>query len=194
MPRSSHADACPEPLAGWSHRIADVPERGLETGRTANAGELQALAAALDIAACRALKAHYVIRPIGSGRYRVSGELEAEVTQTCIVSLEPVEAAISESFDEEYWPVEQIPSPGQGAESEEREALSHSAPELIEHGVIAMGHLVYEQLATALDPYPRAPGADFAWSDATAGRDTPGQAENPFAALAALKDKDKGGS
>lgn len=175
-----------------------MPERGLETRRTANAGELQALAAVLDIAACRALAVHYVIRPIGSGRYRVSGEIEAEVTQTCIVSLEPIEAAIRESFDEEYWPAEQIPSPGPGSESEEREALSHSAPEPIEHGVIALGHLVYEQLATALEPYPRAPGADFAWSDAAAGRDTPEPAENPFAALAALKDKgkgeDKGGS
>ncbi len=193
MPKSSRTQDLSELLAGWSHKTADIPECGLETERIASADELEAIATALDVPACRTLEAHYVIRPIGGERFRVQGNIEAAVTQTCIVSLEPVEATIAESFDEEYWPAEQIPPPGQGAESEEHEALANTAPEPIEQGVIALGRLVYELLSTALDPYPRAPGVDFTWSEPVALSERGEAAGNPFAALAVLKDRPKGG-
>jgi hypothetical protein len=53
-------------------------------------------------------------------------------------------------------------------------------------GKIDLGPVIYESLATALEPYPRKPGASFEWSqDLREGPDT--EESGPFAALAALK-------
>lgn len=178
----------PDPLMEWTHRAADIPERGLDTTRAAREDELAALTVALDIPACRHLGLAYSLRPLGKGRYRLTGEMTAGVTQSCIVTLEPVEAEVRETVDEEFWPEEDITPDIPGAEGDEREALSHTAPEPIRQGVIDVGRLVYEQLATSLDPYPRSPNAAFSWNEAddqaAPGRDT------PFAALAALKHKE----
>jgi hypothetical protein len=53
-------------------------------------------------------------------------------------------------------------------------------------GRIDLGEAVAQQLAIALDPYPRAPGAGLGPDGFTAG---PGNTagKQPFAALAALK-------
>lgn len=176
-----------DPL-GWSHRAADIPERGLDTTRTAGDAELATLARALDIPACRSLTVSYQLRPIGGGRYRLSGEMSASVTQSCIVSLEPVEAELSETLDEEFWPEDAIEPAVPGVEGDEREALAHSAPEPIRQGSIEIGRVVYEQIATALDPYPRAADATFSWTEE--GEAVTAKRDNPFAALEALKRKE----
>ncbi len=47
-----------------------------------------------------------------------------------------------------------------------------------------LGPVVYETLATSLDPYPKSAGASFQWS-----QDGPEEHENgPFAGLKRLKD------
>ena len=95
-PQTNTAD----PLETWAHRTLDVPEHGLEVTQTAGPAELGALAAALDIAACRHLSARYRIRSLGRGRYRLAGEFAAGVTQNCIFTLEPVASEIRETFEE----------------------------------------------------------------------------------------------
>lgn len=187
-PTTTMSSNPPEPLAHWSHRIADIPERGLDVEREATALELAALAATLELPAFLLLKVSYRVGPIGAGRYRVKGELSAAATQACIITLEPVHTDINESFEEEYWPEELLTKSRRCEETEEREALAVSAPEAIRQGVIEVGRLIYEQLSTAIEPYPRAPGATFAWceSGGEAGKD---KSNNPFAFLAVLKDK-----
>jgi uncharacterized metal-binding protein YceD (DUF177 family) len=99
------------------------------------------------------------------------GQLHAEVVQTCVVSLEDFPASVDERFTVLFVPV--------GEESEDDDPAT---PDEIsyENGVIDLGEAAAEQLALALDPYPRAPGAEL-----------PDSANNPedhqFAALAALK-------
>ena len=73
--------------------------------------ELQCLARALDLIACKSLDADYTIKPIGAARYRLSGTLRAEVEQTCVVTLEPVSSEIKEPFDFEFWPEQDLPAP-----------------------------------------------------------------------------------
>ena len=59
-------------------------------------------------------------------------------------------------------------------------------PEPISEGRIDLGPLIYETLATSLEPYPKREGVSFEWSQE-------GEASNrepitsPFAALGALK-------
>ena len=69
------------------------------------------------------------------------------------------------------------------------ETASHGMvdwPEPIVEGKVDLGPVIYETLATALDPYPRREGASFEWPGEA---DAPGteQVRNPFAALARLK-------
>lgn len=189
MPTSTTSSNAPDPLEKWSHRAAEIAEHGLDIEREATPSELAALAAALYLPALLHLEVSYRVRPLGNGRYKVKGELSAAATQACILTLAPVHANIHETFEEEFWPEDLLPAASRpGGETEEREALAESAPEAIRQGMIDVGRLIYEQLSTAIDPYPRAPGATFAWrepgSDAGAG-----ERDNPFASLAALKDK-----
>jgi hypothetical protein len=57
-------------------------------------------------------------------------------------------------------------------------------------GRIAPGPVVYETLATSLDPYPKRPGASF---DRLQNVAAPADGKSgPFAALAALKPRERG--
>lgn len=175
-------------LGAWRHHATEVPERGLDMVREASAAERAELASVLDILDCQALTVGYRLRPAAGGRYRLTGSIEAVVTQACIVSLEPVVSEIREQIEEEFWPPEAIVAPDDG-EAGERDVLSHAAPEPIEDGEIWVGRVVYEQVAAALDPYPRREDAVFAWQETPeAGGEGAGR-DNPFAALARLKDK-----
>lgn len=173
-------------LAAWVHRVEDIPERGLTAERVASENELTALALALDIAACRRLAVAYRLKPLGGGRYQLTGTIAADVTQSCIVTLEPIESEIREAFEEEYWPPELLREDAKGKGGEdEQEILTQHVREAVEHGQIAVGRLVYEHIATALDPYPRRPDAAFHWQEPDG---QPAASDNPFAVLARLKD------
>lgn len=188
MSNSPKSTTMHEPLVNWRDRIADIPDRGLEMIRDATPDELSALAKSLELPALSRLNVAYRIRPGSGGRYTVRGELSASVTQACIVTLEPVAADIHEAFEEEFWPEDKMPAPNAGGEEDEHEALAVSQPEIIRQGMIEIGSFVYEQLATAIDPYPRAPGAEFAWRDGDEDSNVD-KPNNPFASLAALKDE-----
>ena len=167
----------------WDHAVTDIPAHGLSIERKASAGELAELTHALDIVACERLSLSYRIVAIAGGGYRLSGSLNAHVVQACVVTLEPVAEDLDESFAVEYWP----PGAHDNSPSDEIEALTAAEIELLENGIIDAGRIVYEQLAAALNPYPRKPDAEFVPpADAQANDDAK---TNPFAVLAKLKPK-----
>jgi hypothetical protein len=59
-------------------------------------------------------------------------------------------------------------------------------PEPIEDGTIELGKVLYETLATSLDPYPKKAGASFEWSEGPGGK-AEAHGSGPFAALERLK-------
>ena len=100
--------------------------------------------------------------------------------QTCVVSLEPVVADITEPFVIHY-------AAGQPAEGDEEVLVAleeDESPEPLVGGAIDVGEAVTQQLVLALDPYPRKPGAVV---PAAAAPPTQPAENGPFAALAALK-------
>jgi hypothetical protein len=171
-----------EPLL-WSHRVAEIPEAGLQVTRSATAEERAAIARSLGIVACDALTAEYLVRALGKGRYRLTGRLSARVTRECVVTLEPVEEAIAEVLDVAFWPNDSLPGPG----GDEIEVSSVPEIEAIDHGQIEAGRVLFEILSASLDPYPRKPGARFEWEDAAA--EAPPGAGGPFAGLKNLKNE-----
>jgi hypothetical protein len=169
----------------WDHRVQDIPESGLTLQRQATPEELAAIVRALDLGACDALSAEYALKPTLDGRYRLSGRLRAHVVQACVVTLEPVASTLDEEFDVTFWPEERMPAPEGGALDLDDEP----EPEPIVAGHIMVGRVVFECLAAALDPFPRAPDATLDRHEAApegAGAGTPA---SPFAVLAKIRPK-----
>ncbi len=162
-------------------KLAGAPQ---ELQIAANAAERAALAARLRLLDLERLEARLRVRGTGPGRrVRIDGELEAEVVQACVLSLEPVRSCIEESFTQVYLldapePEAKVLAVTPGPEADDPEPLGPDGLDL--------GEAVAQQLALALDPYPKAPGAALpAAPDSPATAPTSGP--RPFDALRALK-------
>ena len=117
----------------------------------------------------------------GKGVLRLEGHLSAEVSQACVVTLEPVASRLEEDFTLLY-----SLEPGPASDGAEKEVVvdpeAEDPPEPLGPGGLDLGEVVAQQLAVALDPYPRAPGA--------AHLEVPGAEAGPrtgFGGLEALK-------
>ena len=163
----------------WTHTTGDVPEAGLAAVRHATPAARQQIAEALDLMSCDRLAARYEIKPLTQGRYLLVGTLEAEVTLACVVTLEPVETVVTDSFEVEFRPglpeVAGIP---------EFDALEARDIEPLENQSIPVGRIVYEHLASAIPTYPRKAGVAFEPPPEPKGLEPP---TSPFAVLEKLK-------
>ena len=145
--------------------------------------ELRAIAKMLDLVALDRLSLAYRLDRRGAERLRLTGTLHATVTQTCVISLDPVEARLEVPVEVEFWPAALLPRSERGADPGNSGPLDW--PEAIVDGRIDLGPVAYESLATALDPYPKREGASFDWSQGAEDGESAGS--GPFAALDALK-------
>ena len=169
----------------WTHAIADMPSKSREYTRDASVEELAAVASDLGLLGCSQLHATYAIRAIGGGRYKLTGTCEAGVTQACVITLEPIERTLKLPIDVEFSPLATAAPRKSGEEEEEVEVSSLPDLEPIENGSLDAGRVVFETLAAGIDPFPKKPGAAFAWDDPRATDPK----SNPFAVLATLKPK-----
>jgi uncharacterized metal-binding protein YceD (DUF177 family) len=155
----------------------------------ATGAELAAIAGMLDLVALKRLVLSYRLDRVGSSRLRLTGQLHADVTQTCVVSLEPVKSQIDVPVAVEFWPAARVEELERSADETGGEGLL-DWPEAVVDGRIDLGPVIYESLATSLDPYPKRPGASF---DRLQNVATPHEGKSgPFAALAALKPPKRG--
>ncbi|GAB2179167.1 YceD family protein [Dongia sp. agr-C8] len=153
----------------------------MERRISANPEERAALARRFDLIGIDRLEAVFTLKRAGGGVIHVQGEIAAEVTQACVVTLAPVPAKISEAFSADFADVDDRRPP---AESD-LDFEAADPPEPIQNGHIDLGELAAEHLSLALDPYPRAPGAaipaEFSPDpDAEAAAERP---VNPFSIL-----------
>lgn len=137
--------------------------------------ELVALARRFGIPGVERLEAQVRLRRERAGTViRLTARMEAEVTQTCVVTLAPVHNRIAEAFTVLYGDVPAAAAVDVDGEAEE---VVEPWPE----GPLDIGESVAQELALALDPYPRAPGAALAPA-ASESEAVPGKV-NPFAQL-----------
>jgi uncharacterized metal-binding protein YceD (DUF177 family) len=188
MPRTAELGQEPEivpPPLSRTLRVDELKE-GEERVIEVNRAERETIASLLDLRALDRLIFTFRLHRRGQGRLALQGTLAAAVTQTCVVSLEPVESTLDVPVEVEFWPTPMIDDLAASPD----EAASHGTldwPEPIEGGKIDLGPVIYESLATALDPYPKREGVSFEWSEAPSAGAEPEQAESPFAALKRLK-------
>lgn len=167
-------------LTDWRHRLNEIPAGGLRTTRSATPEECAELARQLPLVSCEALTVKYVIKPSGRDGYAMTGNVIAEVTQSCVVTLEPVSARLEEPLDCKFVPAAFIPT----EQTEEEELSSLEELEPMEGGFLNVGRVVVEVISTGLDPYPRRPDAEWETDDAARADFA---ASGPFSALAGLK-------
>jgi uncharacterized metal-binding protein YceD (DUF177 family) len=163
------------PLA-WTEAITEISEKGLRRNRQATEDERRAVAEALDIVSCEHLDASYRVVARGPQGYALEGTVEVDVTQECVVTLEPVQAHLHIDLAVDF-----VAEP-QAAVGDEVDPFARAEVEPIENGHLAVGRIVLEEVASHLDPYPRAPGSNFEWREEASPAAT-----HPFAALARLK-------
>ena len=165
-------------------RVTDLPPQGEDLAARGDAAARAALARRLDVPGVKRLSLEARLRPEQDG-WRVTGRVRARVTQTCVVTLEPVDQILDEPFSRLYLP--DAPDPAAVALDPDEE---EDPPEPLGR-VIDVAEIAAEALALALDPYPRAEGAAFK-NDAEAPEDEDAEDDprrRPFASLAALRDK-----
>ena len=112
-----------------------------------------------------------------TGTIGCAGTLRAQVEQACVVTLEPVASAIDETFDVAFWPEEDMP---RARERRARPGRRAADPEPIVAGQIAVGRVVFECLAGAIDPFPRKPDATLDWRAPPAAAGAGAQARKPL--------------
>ena len=151
--------------------VAAIGAGGLTREVVADAGDCAALATRLLLPAVAAVSCRFQLSREGrDGEIVVAaGRLLARVAQVCVISLDQFESEVDEAFRVRFVP--------DGTQDEDGDP--ESVDELPYAGAsIDLGEAAAEQLALALDAYPRKPGAALPEEEpATA-------AIHPFAALA----------
>jgi len=166
-------------------RLDSLSEEPRRIEIEADAAEREALARRFELVAIEALSAAGTLVRRGE-TVEASGTLKARVTQSCVATAEPVEAAVEEEYRVEFRP---LPAAGR---AEEEIELGEGELDVVfyEGGEIDLGEAAAQSLLLALDPYPRSPAAEAALREAGVKSEEEARAESsPFAALKALKDK-----
>jgi uncharacterized metal-binding protein YceD (DUF177 family) len=151
--------------------VARIGPAGLEMTVKATEAECTALAHRMKLPAVLSLLCEFRLERDSTGSLFADGHLLARVVQVCVVSLDEFANTIEDRFV--------VRCVEQGHESDETD------PEAVDEivytdGILDLGEAAAEQLALALDPYPRAPGVEMPEVS-----DEP--AAHPFAALTGLR-------
>ncbi|MDP2408693.1 MAG: DUF177 domain-containing protein [Pseudolabrys sp.] len=157
--------------------VDDIPDSGLHMKIEATAEIRAAVAKLASVRDMPHLAASFDLSRQGAAVH-ITGQVDARVGQSCVVTLEPLETTVAEPVDVTFAPAAAIaPVPG----DHERTLSEPEPPEPLVGGRVDLGALATEFAILGIDPYPRKPDAAFAAPKAGDGP------PKPFAALAALK-------
>ena len=125
---------------------------GAEFVVEAKPAECEALSKRMGVSAIHSLVCRFNLKRAEADAVEAHGLLQARVRQSCVVTLEPFDADVVESFSVRFVP--------EGRQSDE---LNLEADDEVTYtgGVLDLGEAASEQLALALDPFPRIPGAEL---------------------------------
>lgn len=169
--------------------IEDVPAQGRHWTISATPAECRALAERYGIPEVERLEATLKVRPVTrTETFKVEGTLTAAVVQTCVVTLEPVRQSVMESFAVVFGPDRRAEEGGEEGQDLVIDLGAEEPPDPIIAGKIDLGEVTAEHLALALDPFPRAEGAEMqGFEDFPEPEET--VTNRPFAVLAEFRDK-----
>lgn len=157
--------------------------------------ERTALAKRFGFLGLPAFSARVTVDRRAGGQVIVEGRLRGRLVQACVLTLDPVTQELDDAFRLVFrrdHDDDRDPESGETILSAQADA-----PEPLSGSQLDVGEIVAEQLALAADPYPRRAGVkleDVLPQPRRDGRRPPPEPRrHPFAGLAALRDKPRGG-
>ncbi|MCT8999047.1 YceD family protein [Chelativorans intermedius] len=180
-----HAERSP---VSRSLEVARLPAKGETVTIEADAAQRAALADAHGLLSVERFSAELIARPWKRGGVRVTGHLAAEITQACVVTLEPLAARVEEEIAALFVPEDsRLSRPTAQSGEMVVEAEGEDVPETFTGGRIDLGALAEEFFALGIDPYPRKEAARL--EIPAGGEDGGGEAGPLFAQLRKLREK-----
>ncbi len=167
--------------------VLRLPRKGMPVTIDADERQRAALAEEHDLLSVSRLRAELLVMPWKSDGVRITGHVEADIRQACVVSLDPVPASIREAIDAIFIP--EGSSLARRIADQTGEILldpeGPDAPEFFEGDMIDVGAVAEEFFALGIDPYPRS-GAAPAMAPTSPVEET-APSVSPFAKLRILK-------
>lgn len=149
----------PSPVS-FKANVARLPNKGLMVVVEADPAQRVALAEEHDLLSVERYRAELLVAPWKRNGVKISGNVVADITQACIVTLEPVAAHIDEPVDALLLP-EQSKLGRQGFDGGGEillDAEGPDSPETFSGDTIDVGALAEQFFGLAIDPYPRKQG------------------------------------
>jgi len=158
----------------WSHffNVGDIEKGREELTISPSEEECEDIARRVNVLGVKDVSAKLVVKRDG-GAFHVSGQVEAVITQECVVTLDPIDTTISEPV--EGWFADKETTVSFAAAKREREGISgHSEIEILDESddpeplidnVIDLGELVTQHISLAIPPYPHKEGAEYEVTD-----------------------------
>jgi len=147
------------PLLDAAIRLDNLPTNGRVLEVAATPEQRERLAERLHIEGVAALTAKLEARPFRDG-IRVRGKLTATVSQSCVVTFEPVTETIDESIDRIFLPGQEDRYSGPAGAEVFVDLEGDDMPDYFEGPEVDFTELLIETLSLALNPFPRAEGAE----------------------------------
>ena len=165
--------------------VARLPKRGMPVMIEADESQRQALAAIHELLEVKRFRVDAMVTEWSREGVRVSGHINADIVQACVVSLEPLPAVIDEEIDALFVPARSRLARQDWLDTGEIvvSADGPDIPDTFEGEEIDVGAVAEERFALALDPYPRKADVDQASFSTGDVEEEP----SPFAQLARLK-------
>lgn len=159
----------PSPVA-FNVNVMRLPEKGMPVVIDADEAQRAALAADHGLLDVEKWRAELLVAPWKRNGVKVSGQVAADITQECVVTLEPLAAHVSEPVSALFFPENsKLGRLGFHGEGEVHlDPDGPDSPETFTGDVIDVGSLAEQFFGLAIDPYPRKEGASL---DSTAGDD-----------------------
>ncbi|MDF7674974.1 DUF177 domain-containing protein [Acetobacteraceae bacterium ESL0709] len=168
--------------------------RGLEELLEATPSEREALARRFHLVEIRSLVCSFALVALPEDRVAAEGKLQADVVQRCVITNEPVDERVDEIFSLRFVPRREM-IPDEALDIEALLAADYDEVPYDGH-VIDLGEAAAEQLALALDPYPRKAGEgldNFVEVVPEEDKIPSEEVKTPFSVLSQLKDIGKKG-
>lgn len=169
--------------------VTTLPTSGFPLKLRPNAAERAAIAREAGITSLKEFTADILLKRWRRDGVEVSGELVARIEQPCVVTLEPVEQQIHERFRFTFLPERSpLAKPASGMDREiVLDPEGEDPPELFSGDAIDIWPVAFEVLSLAIDPFPRAAGAELLDPGNEPSGGEPSDRASPFAALKVLK-------
>ena len=176
---------------GWGYEFSrplqvDELDEGAKGHRhvEADADERAALAKRFDLLSLDRLEADVDYERRGQA-IELTGRFQATVTQTCVVTLEPISSPLEDSFVARFDP-DLVPDEFELSDMAPEDLLDDEDAVPLTGDKIDLGEVVAECLGLAIDPYPRksGSGADPRYAGAP---DSTAAETSPFEVLKKLK-------